>query len=396
MMRGAVAGLLAGMLSPAFAMRGLPIPLGELTKKVTTSAAREGAAAVYPEYNLSVPIDHFHNDTKYEPHSNGSFPLRYWFDAQFYKPGGPVFVLSGGETSGEDRLPFLEKGIVHEIAKATDGLGVILEHRYYGSSLPTPDFSTENLRFLTTEQALADTAYFARHVEFEGLEDVDFSPENVPWIAYGGSYAGSFVAFLRVVYPDVFFAAISSSGVPAAIWDYWEYYEAARIFGPGECPETQGKLVNVADKILMDEDNNAKYGAKLKALFGMGETSDDADFASAVGAGISLLQSYNWDPAISSDGFFKYCDAITSDENQFPEQEPKRADVEEIITAAGYGDELDPLADRMLNMIGTHFQNLRSGAQSQDEYFRTSDASLYARDGPDETWRLWPYQVCTE
>jgi hypothetical protein len=115
-----------------------------------------------------------------------------------------------------------------------------------------------------------------------------------------------------------------------------------------------------------------------------------------VGASVSLLQSYNWDPAISSDGFFKYCDAITNDENQFPEQESKRADVEEIITAAGYENELDPLTDRMLNMIGKHFQESRSGAQSQDEYFRTSDASLYARDGPDETWRLWTYQVCTE
>lgn len=365
----------------------------DLNVQTTTNKASV-VSAHYPEYNLSVPIDHFHNDTKYEPHSNGSFNLRYWFDAQFYKPGGPVFVLSAGEASGEGRLPFLEKGIVYEIAKATNGLGVILEHRYYGSSVPTPDFSTKNLRFLTTEQALADTAYFAKNVQFEGLEDVDFSPENVPWIAYGGSYAGAFVAFLRVVYPDVFFAAISSSGVPAAIWDYWEYFEAARIYGPPKCSETQGKLVNVADNILMDDDN-AKYVNQLKELFGMADISDDADFASSVGAGIGGLQSYNWDPAISSDEFFTYCNAISNDKNQFPEVEEKRSSVEEIIAAAGYKDELDHLTDQMLNLIGYQLSE-SSGTQSRANYYRTSDVSFYAEDDLSQTWRLWPYQVCTE
>lgn len=55
---------------------------------------------LYPTHNLSVPIDHFHNVSKYAPHSDGTFPLRYWFDASHYKQGGPVIVLSGGETNG--------------------------------------------------------------------------------------------------------------------------------------------------------------------------------------------------------------------------------------------------------------------------------------------------------
>lgn len=53
--------------------------------------------------------------------------------------------------------------------QATNGIGVILEHRYYGTSFPTPDISTENLRFLTTEQALADQAYFSQNIKFPGL-----------------------------------------------------------------------------------------------------------------------------------------------------------------------------------------------------------------------------------
>lgn len=152
-------------------------------------AARQ---ANYPEYTLQVPIDHFHNESRYEPHSEETFGLRYWFDASHYKPGGPVIVLGAGETSGEGRLPFLEKGIVYQLSKATGGVGVILEHRYYGTSIPVKDFSTENLRFLTHDQALADTAYFATNVKFEGV-DADLTAPNTPWIAYGGSYAGAFV-----------------------------------------------------------------------------------------------------------------------------------------------------------------------------------------------------------
>lgn len=32
----------------------------------------------------------------------------------------------------QDRLPFLDTGIVDILASATNGLGVVLEHRYYG------------------------------------------------------------------------------------------------------------------------------------------------------------------------------------------------------------------------------------------------------------------------
>lgn len=37
-----------------------------------------------------------------------------------------------------------------------DGLGVILENRYYGQSYPYNSSTTDELRFLTTEQSEAD------------------------------------------------------------------------------------------------------------------------------------------------------------------------------------------------------------------------------------------------
>ena len=189
-------------------------PPGAIRKGASTELSKQNTVVkrddvelktLYPAYNLSMPTDHFHNESAYEPHSDSTFNLRYFFDAQYYKEGGPVIVLGSGEASATDRLSLLQKGILYQLAKATNGIGVVLEHRYYGTSFPTPDLSTENLRFLTTEQALADTAYFAQHVKFEGLEDKKLNAKDTPWIAYGGSYAGALVAFLRVLYSDIYF-----------------------------------------------------------------------------------------------------------------------------------------------------------------------------------------------
>ena len=136
------------------------------------------------------------------------FNLRYWFDATYYKEGGPVIVLQSGETDGVGRLGFLQKGLLHDLAVATNGIGVVLEHRYYGTSWPTANLSTESLRFLTTDQALADQAYFAKNVVYAGLEDKNLTAPSTAYLAYGGSYAGAFVAFLRKLYPDVYWGKV--------------------------------------------------------------------------------------------------------------------------------------------------------------------------------------------
>ena len=78
-----------------------------------------------------------------------------------------MIVLQSGETDGTGRLVYLQKGLLHDLAVATHGIGVVLEHRYYGTSFPTPDLSTANLRFLTTDQSLADEVYFAKNIVFE-------------------------------------------------------------------------------------------------------------------------------------------------------------------------------------------------------------------------------------
>jgi hypothetical protein len=356
---------------------------------------------LYPEQVINVPVDHFHNDSRYEPHSNETFGLRYWFDASHYRKGGPVIVLQGGETSGAGRLPFLQKGIVAILAKATGGMGVILEHRYYGRSYVTPNFTTENMRFLSTDQALADMAYFAKHVVFPGFEDWDLTAPDTPYIAYGGSYAGAFVAFLRKLYPHIYTGAIASSAVTKAIYDYWEYFEAARLFSPPGCAPATQKFTAVIDNILIEKAGSKDVG-KLKAVFGLGNLTNDKDFVSSLSNGISRLQETNWDPAVSSPGFHEYCSNVTSHELLYPSLKPLESDVKHLIAVGGLEKEADTFTTQMLNYVGyvnlTVVQRCHDRSQDIETCLSTAnDTEFYRRDSLSTgRWRPWPYQFCTE
>ncbi|UNI18016.1 hypothetical protein JDV02_004317 [Purpureocillium takamizusanense] len=349
-------------------------------------------------YNFSVPVDHFHNSSRYEPHSNATFNLRYWLDTSNYKPGGPVIVLNSGESNSEARFDFLDHGIVPILTKATGGVGVVLEHRYYGTSYPTEDVTVENLRFLTTEQALADNAYFARHVRFPGLENVNLTAPGTPWIMYGGSYAGAIAAFTRKVYPDVYWGAISSSGVTVAVDVYWQYYEAARKYAPGDCSPTQQRLMKVVDSMLLSGDT-AKAD-KVKDFFGLKELWND-EFASYMMGGVAGLQSTNWDPELDDASFGKWCATITSDSLLFQSTAFLKPEVQKAVSGAGYsGQDLKSLTTRMLNYIGfvkdslKQLQGYCDGKGLREclsDRFYPTDISIAA-----DEYRSWVYQTCTE
>lgn len=67
------------------------------------------------------------------------------------------------------------------------------------------DLSTDNLRFLSSRQALADLAHFRTTIaEARGLT-------NAKWVAFGGSYPGSLAAWFRLKYPHMVHAAVASS-----------------------------------------------------------------------------------------------------------------------------------------------------------------------------------------
>jgi len=347
-------------------------------RKPILTATDVDLGLLYPAHNLTTPIDHFHNESRYEPHTNGTFDMRFWFDATYYKPGGPVIVLQSGETDAAGRLPYLQKGILNQLSKATHGIGVVLEHRYYGESFPTPDLSTKNMRFLTTQQALADEAYFAQNVKYPGLEKYgDLTSRTTAYIGYGGSYAGAFNAFLRVLYPNVFWGAISSSGVTKAIYDYWEYYDPVVQNAPQDCIATQKTFTHIVDNILIGTNEN-ELTTQLKITFGMPNVTYNNDFANQLARGISWWQSLNWDPMVSNDEFYRYCANITDRKVQYPDTEALRSQASTLIEHGGYAVN-ETIVNQFLNFVGyinlTVVAPCAQEGTTQDECFGNHNAT---------------------
>lgn len=80
------------------------------------------------------------------------------------------------------------------------------------------EFTTENLRFLNIDQALADLAYFI--VEMKKQSRFAESPV----VLYGGSYAANMVMWFKKKYPHLAVGTVASSGPILAKVDFTGTY----------------------------------------------------------------------------------------------------------------------------------------------------------------------------
>ncbi|ETI23786.1 hypothetical protein G647_05592 [Cladophialophora carrionii CBS 160.54] len=260
-----------------------------------------------------MPIDHFHNISRYAPHTNATFQQLYWVDTSNYAPGGPVIVHAMGEDSPSVDLVWLQKGLLHKIANATGGVAVLWGQRYYSGGfdiVPNPPYTTENLRFHSTEQAMADLAYFAQRATFVGLEDRDLTAPGTPWIVLGGSYAGLISAFTRIQYPDLFWGGLTSSGVTTGLIDDWRRLDVVRRHGPANCVETIQQLTNLMDNVYTSGNKTAM--SELKTAFNVSQASTYPDIAFLLGGALGdWQQSWDTEP-FPFNGPGSYCSMLTS------------------------------------------------------------------------------------
>ena len=245
------------------------------------SLGKDGRPTNYTTYYFDQLIDHFPHSARYAPSTPGTFQQRYWFDDTHYKPGGPIFLYIGGEVDGTARFSNLQTGIINILMNATGGLGVILENRYYGDSYPFENSTTDNLRYLTTEQTIADNAYFSRHATFANVTGGhNLTAPGHPWILYGGSLAGAQTAFSLVEYKGLLWGGISASGVIHAVVGYPEWYNPIQKNGPQDCISRINNIVDKMDYLI--QTNNTAAIQKLKDIFGLGSLTDLRDFAMTV------------------------------------------------------------------------------------------------------------------
>lgn len=130
-------------------------------------------------------------------------------------------MFIGGEVPIEYYDTLFENSLIQDFIQKFQGIGVVLENRYYGESYPFNMSTTDDLLYMTTEQTIADLNSFARNVKLPGLDNIN-APKT-PWILWGGSLAGALSAFTMKTYGDTYYAGISSSGVIHAQVGYPEW-----------------------------------------------------------------------------------------------------------------------------------------------------------------------------
>jgi len=193
-------------------------------------------------------LDHF------DPLETRTWEQRFWENWENYVPGGPVFLHIGGEA--EASPGWLSYGAWYGWAQEHGAAMMLLEHRFYGQSKPTEDMSRENLKYLSSRQALDDLATFITATN----ERYNLT---APWITFGGSYPGSLSAWVRERYPHLVRGAVSSSGPLRAKLDFWEYFQtvadALDTTGPG-CNPAISAAIGTIEFMLQQPDSWAELG----------------------------------------------------------------------------------------------------------------------------------------
>lgn len=201
-----------------------------------------------------------HNDS-----SLGTFSQRYYVDETYGpKHDSPVFFYICGESACTKRAL---NGAIRTYAQKFHAKLVALEHRYYGESIPFNNLSSKNLRFLTTEAALDDLAYFERHLK-------DEHNWTGKWVAFGGSYPGSLSAYYRLKFPSLVVGALASSAPVMAKEDFVEYdAHVTQVAGP-VCANQMREVVHEVEASLHDE---AKW-LQIKNMFDASGVANPIDF----------------------------------------------------------------------------------------------------------------------
>jgi pimeloyl-ACP methyl ester carboxylesterase len=95
---------------------------------------------------------------------------------------------------------------------------VAFEHRHYGKSVPFGSLSQESLKYLSSQQALADYAVLREQIR----KQYNIGSAN-KWVAVGGSYSGNLAAWIRNKYPHLFDMALGTSAPVKATVNFPEY-----------------------------------------------------------------------------------------------------------------------------------------------------------------------------
>ncbi len=237
------------LASHAEALKTLPF--------VATYFAVPGESRTLAEGKFDQKLDHTNSaDTT-------TFKQRYWVDSSAASGAdAPVIYFLCGESRCSPA-----DGFALALAKELGAHAVTLEHRFYGDSIPTKSYSANDLKLLSTDQALEDFAEFQKYAQKEWKL-------TGKWIVIGGSYPGSLSAYYRLKHPELAIGSLASSAPVEAKASFEEYdYQVATVI-PSVCLDTIHNVVTKVETMLAKDESRAA----VKKLFGSSEIKDDVDF----------------------------------------------------------------------------------------------------------------------
>jgi lysosomal Pro-X carboxypeptidase len=133
-----------------------------------------------------------------------TYEQRYFVCDEFYREDdGVMFFYVGNEADVE--LYLNHTGLMWENAAEFGAMLVFAEHRYFGKSLPFgKDQVTKHMKYLSTEQTMADYAVLITYLKEQYKRDI-------PVIGFGGSYGGMLGSWFRMKYPHIIDGVIAAS-----------------------------------------------------------------------------------------------------------------------------------------------------------------------------------------
>ncbi|XP_068465657.1 probable serine protease EDA2 isoform X1 [Phaseolus vulgaris] len=292
-------------------------------------------------------LDHF------SPYDHRQFRQRYYEFLDYFRiPDGPIFLLIGGEGTSNG----IANDYLAVLAKKFGAALVSLEHRYYGKSSPFNSLETENLKYLSSKQALSDLAAFRQYYQESLNAKLNRTKIENPWFIFGGSYSGALSAWFRLKFPHLTCGSLASSAVVLAVYNFTEFDQQ---IGESAGPECKAVLQEITQLV---EQKLASSGSEVKATF-------DAD---------AQLE-------IDGDFFYYLADAAAT---AFQYGNPDKV-CEPLVEAKKAGEDL---VDAYAKYVKEYYSGTFGvTVQSYDQkYLKRTDIN------EDSASRLWWFQVCTE
>ena len=311
----AAAAAAALALLPALAAASFSSPLFQRFHAMHVAALRAPtaslpAAALPPAQFFPQTLDHF--DVTPDA-ATPQWQQRFWLNASLWAGGdAPIFFYIEGEGAGSAYSVVAGEHV--ELAATYSALIVSLEHRYYGASIPTPDLTTGNMRFLSSHQALADIAnFYAAYL----APTFNLTRRNKV-ITFGGSYPGALSAWARLRLPHIVHGAVSSSSPVQDSFDDTSYNDqvAASLAYPlvGGSPAclaaTTAAFAAMDAAFAGSPAQRSAMAAKLSSCTGLSGQNDTMWAASNYGSFVQGLVQYNLEAGGYNIG--SYCAAMTA------------------------------------------------------------------------------------